>query len=106
MKSEILNIVSVLAILGLPSIFAMTMYCIRECRKFTKQLDILHSAQKAQMRAQLLEKYYVMKERGFAWADEVQEFENGYLAYHELVGVNGILDARRSEVLTFPTKVR
>lgn len=106
MEENVRLVVSWLGVLGIPSIFAMTMYCIRECRKFTKQLNILHSAQKAQMRSQLLAQYYVMKERGFAWADEVTEWENGYSSYHELVGVNGVLDARRAEVLHMPTKVR
>lgn len=98
--------VSILGILGIPSIFAMTLYCIRECCKFTKQLGILHSAQKAQMRSQLLEKYYLIKDRGFVFADELDEWMNSYNAYHDLVGINGVLDARKKELESYPSKVR
>lgn len=106
MLEDVRIAVAWLGVLGIPSIFAMTMYCIKECRKFTKQLEILHSAQKAQMRSQLLDKYYIIKERGFVWRDELDEWSNGYKAYHELVGENGVLDARKVELEKFPSKVR
>lgn len=99
-------IVSWFAVLGIPSIFAMTMYCIKACRKFTRQLEILHSAQKAQMRSQLLEQYYVILDRGWVWNTELIEWVNQYTAYHELVGNNEILDARKEELMKFPSKVR
>lgn len=106
MSEDIRVIVAWLGCLGIPSIFAMTMYCIRECRKFTKQLTILHSAQKAQMRSQLLTQYYEIKNRGFVWADELDDWVNQYIAYHELVGENGVLDARKSELMQMTSKVR
>lgn len=99
-------IVSIFAVLGIPSIFAMTMFCIKECRKFTKQLTILHSAQKAQMRSQLLTQYYDIKNRGFVWADELDDWVNQYVAYHELVGENGVLDMRKTELMQMTSKVR
>lgn len=106
MPEDIKVIVAWLGCLGVPSIFAMTMYCIKECRKFAKQLDILHSAQKAQMRSQLLVQYYEIKNRGWVWSDELDDWMNQYNAYHELVGENGVLDSRKSELILMPSKVR
>lgn len=93
-------------ILGTPTIFALTAWCVKRCIGFGKSLAILHSAQKAQMRSQLLDKYYVIKERGFVWADELDEWINQYNAYHELVGVNGVLDSRKDELTKYPSRVR
>ena len=106
MINELRSLVAILGVLGIPSIFAMTMYCIKACRKFTRQLEILHSAQKAQMRSQLLEQYYVILDRGWVWNTELIEWVNQYTAYHELVGNNEILDARKEELMKFPSKVR
>lgn len=106
MIEEVRIAVAWLGCLGIPSIFAMTMYCIKACRKFTHQLEILHSAQKAQMRSQLLEQYYVIIDRGWVWDTELTEWINQYTAYHELVGNNEILDARKDELKHFPSKVR
>lgn len=103
---NIKTFVTWLTIFGTPSIFATTMYCIKECRKFTKQLQILHSAQKAQMRSQLLEQYYLIKNRGYVFADELDDWNNQYKAYHELVGENGVLDARKDELVKFESRVR
>ena len=106
MFEELREALAWLGIFGIPSIFAMTMYCIKECQKFTRQLNILHSAQKAQMRSQLLSAYYKIKDRGFVWSDELDDWMNQYKAYHELVGENGVLDARKTELEHFPSQVR
>ena len=45
---------SVLQVLGLPTIFALSCWCAKKCVQFSKNLNILQSAQKAQMRSQLL----------------------------------------------------
>lgn len=106
MSEDIRVIVAWLGCLGIPPIFTLTVWCAKECRKFTRQLEILHSAQKAQMRSQLLAQYYEIKNRGFVWADELDDFVNQYVAYHELVGQNGVLDARKTELMQMPSKVR
>lgn len=95
-----------LAIIGMPTIFGLTAWCVKACIKFFKKLDILEEAQKAQMRAQLMDKYYVIKERGYAWSDEVDEWVNQYNAYHVLKGPNDVLDARKTEILNIQAKVR
>lgn len=106
MGSGMKEIAAWLGMLGVPTIFALTSWCVRACIKFYRKLDILQEAQKAQMRAQLIEKYYEIKERGFVWSDEADEFANQYNAYHQLKGPNEVLDARKDEVMAMPSKVR
>lgn len=103
---QIKTISTWLSILGFPTIFCLTSWCVKSCIKFTKKLEILHSAQKAQMRSQLLEQYYLIKNRGWVWSDELDDWVNQYRAYHELVGENGVLDARKIELEHYPSKVR
>lgn len=95
-----------LSVLGIPTIFGLTSWCVTSCIKFTRKIEILHAAQKAQMRSQLLEQYYTIKDRGWVWDTELTEWCNQYNAYHELVGENAILDSRKVELVNFPSKVR
>ena len=95
-----------LQVLGLPTIFALSCWCAKKCVQLSKNLNILHSAQKAQMRSQLLDQYYHIKERTFVYADELDDWMNQYQAYHELVGVNGVLDRRKDELTHMPSEVR
>lgn len=104
--STLLGCVALLATLGFPTIFAMTVWCIKACKKFFKNLDTLQSAQKAQMRSQLLDQYYKYQERGWIYEDELNEWVNQHKAYHSLVGENGVLEAREKELLTMPSKRR
>lgn len=106
MTEQIRTVVDFLGILGIPTIFAMVVWCTKECVKFANRIDILHAAQKAQMRSQLLEKYYVIKDRGFVWADELDDWVNQHDAYLALVGKNGVLDARKAEIMLMTSKVR
>lgn len=106
MSDNIRVLVAWLGCLGIPPIFTITVWCARECKKFTKKLEILHAAQKAQMRSQLLTQYYEIKNRGYVFVDELDDWINQYMAYHELVGENGVLDARKAELIAMPSKVR
>lgn len=94
----------ILELVGVPSIFAITVWIIKLVTKLARQVDILQKSQKAQMRAQLLKEYEEYKERGFIRQLELDEWENQYQAYHELVGANGILDTRRAELLHLPVR--
>ena len=55
---EVKNVVIWMEILGIPTIFGLTSWCVNQCICFKRKLDILMKAQKAQMRAQLLKDYY------------------------------------------------
>ena len=58
MSEKIMELITWLGALGIPSIFAMTVWCIRCCLQYTRQLKVLAKAQQAQMRSQLLEQYH------------------------------------------------
>ena len=98
MSEKIMELITWLGALGIPSIFAMTVWCIRCCLQYTRQLKVLAKAQQAQMRSQLLEQYHFYMDDGWISEEHMEDWENQYQAYHSL-GENGILDSRRAELL-------
>ena len=106
MGNSIKEFAAWLGIIGVPTIGTLTVWCIKACLSFFKQLKILQEAQKAQMRGQLMDRYYIIKERGYIWSDEVDEWVNQYNAYHVLKGANAVLDTRKDELLSMQVKVR
>lgn len=105
MGSNIVKVVTVMGLLGIPTIFTMTISCIRSCRKYAKHLAILMKSQQAQMRSNLLDKYHFYMEQGFITEDELEDWENQYQSYHEL-GKNGVLDARREQLFKLPNETK
>ena len=102
MSSAVVKFVSWLGILGIPSIFTMTVWCIKSCIRYTRQLKVLAKAQQAQMRSQLLEQYHSYIKDGYISEEHMEDWENQYQAYHSL-GENGILDNRRNTLLKLPS---
>ena len=102
MSSAVAEFVSWLGILGIPSIFTMTIWCIKSCIQYTRQLKVLAKAQQAQMRSQLLEQYHNYIKDGYISEEHMEDWENQYQAYHSL-GENGILDNRRNTLLKLPS---
>ena len=102
MSSAVVKFVSWLGILGIPSIFTMTIWCIKSCIHYTKQLKVLAKAQQAQMRSQLLEQYHSYIKDGYISEEHMEDWENQYQAYHSL-GENGILDSRRETLMKLPS---
>ena len=102
MSSAVKEFVSWLGILGIPSIFTMTVWCIKSCIRYTRQLKVLAKAQQAQMRSQLLEQYHRYLKDGYISEEHMEDWENQYQAYHSL-GENGILDNRRNTLLKLPS---
>ena len=103
MSDSIKELIAWLSAFGVPSIFAMTAWCIQSCVQYTKQLQILAKAQQAQMRSQLLEQYHFYMDSGWISEEHMEDWENQYKAYHSL-GENGILDSRREQLLQLPNK--
>ena len=101
MSPEFKEFISWLSMLGIPSIFSMTAWCIANCIRYTKQLKVLIKAQQAQMRSQLLDQYHYYMESGWISEEHMEDWENQYKAYHCL-GENGILDSRRDQLLKLP----
>lgn len=100
---KILEISKWLDIIGIPTVFGLTSWCVIACIKFFKKLDILSKAQKAQMRSQLLNQYYMYKAIGSIAQEDLDDWINQYDAYHELVGPNGVLDKRKEELISMPS---
>ena len=97
------EILSIFALLGIPSIFTLIVFVLKKVKEDTKQIKILMNAQQAQMRSQLLKDYYHYVNRGFIYESELSDWENQYQAYHSL-GANGIMDNRRSRLLNLDVK--
>ena len=102
MSKGIMELITWLGALGIPSIFAMTVWCIRCCLQYTRQLKVLATAQQAQMRSQLLEQYHFYMDDGWISEEHMEDWENQYQAYHSH-GENCILDSRRAELMKLPT---
>lgn len=95
--------VSWLGIIGIPSIFIMTTWCIKSCIKFAKLLKVLLDSQQAQMRSQLLAQYKKYIKQGWIDLDDLEDWENAYQKYH-LLGANGVMDAKRDALLQLPNQ--
>ena len=98
MSSAVIKFITWMGMLGIPSIFAMTAWCIKRCVQYTKQLKVLAKAQQAQMRSQLLQQYHLYMDDGWISEEHMEDWENQYQAYHCL-GENGVLDSRRADLL-------
>lgn len=98
MHSVIKEFIAWMGILGIPSIFAMTTWCIKSCIQYTKKLKVLAKAQQAQMRSQLLQQYHLYMDAGWISEEHMEDWENQYQAYHSL-DENGVLDSRRADLL-------
>ena len=68
-----MELITWLGALGIPSIFAMTVWCIRCCLQYTRQLKVLAKAQQAQMRSQLLEQYHFYMDNGWISEERMRE---------------------------------
>lgn len=99
-----IQIITFFGLLGIPSIGTMIFWFVNICKKYTKDLQILQNAQKAQMRSQLLKQYYFYKEQGWIYSDDLDDWMNQYNAYHQLKGENGVLDSRKDELIKLPSK--
>lgn len=96
------QIVAYMGVLGIPSIFVMTGWCIKTCIKFTKDLNFISSAIKSQIRSDLMKDYECYSKRG--WCSEVEQTEwlNRYKNYHNLYGENGVLDKKKDAMEDMP----
>lgn len=100
----------ILGIIGVPSVWSICVVLGKAIKKISKDVAILQSAQKAQMRSQLLHQYYfyenIVANGEKIASDDIDDWINQYEAYHELVGKNGVLDTRKEALLKFPTYQR
>lgn len=95
------TIVQIMSLIGIPSIFSLLVILFKFIAKIIGDVSILQSAQKAQMRAQLLKDYEFYKARKYVLQVELDEWMNQYRAYHKLVGENEVLDDRKEKIKEF-----
>lgn len=101
MSEGLKEFVGWMGIIGIPTIFSMTAWCIKACTKFTKQMKVLLDSQQAQMRSNLLKDYKKYISAGYIELEDLDDWENQYQKYH-LLGANGVMDAKRNELLKLP----
>ena len=100
---KILLVLNFLAVLGVPTIFAVVVALTKKVGKYSSQIKVLMNAQQAQMRSQLLKDYYTYTKRGYVLESELEDWESQYQAYHSL-GANGILDSRRDALMKLESR--
>ena len=85
-------------IIGVPALFTITVWFGKKVILFGSQMKILMNAQQKQMRRELTMDFHMYMEHGYIEDDELDLWEAGYQAYHEL-GQNGIMDNRRDKLI-------
>lgn len=99
MSEDLRTVVSWLALLGVPSIFTIVAALGALFSKSLKSIYILQQAQKAQMRSQMLKQYDEYMAQGYIEPIYLDDWINQYDAYHQLVGANAVLDARKEDLI-------
>lgn len=95
---EVRNIVNVMALIGVPSLFACVVWFAKKVTLFGKQMKILMNAQQKQMRRELQMDYHKHMDAGFISDEDLDMWEASYQAYHAL-GQNGIMDKYRQKLI-------
>lgn len=107
MSEQFKEIVAWLGIFGIPSIFTMTMWCVKRCVGYSKRLSVLIKSQQAQMRSQLLKDYHIYMDKyereGYIYDSQQEDFNNQYQSYH-ILGANGVMDSKYEKIMSLPTK--
>lgn len=99
------HFLDIMAMVGFPTLFACVVAFFRVCYNFGKRLDILMNAQQKQMRRDLTQDYHKYMDAGHIEDDDLDMWEQAYQAYHAL-GVNGIMDSRREDLIHLNSKGR
>lgn len=98
------TIASWLSVLGMPTLTAIIIFMFKSVKKSVSDITILHRAQKAQMRSQLLEQYAKYKNQGYIEQIYLDDWLNQYDGYMHLVGANHVLEARKADLLKLPVR--
>lgn len=98
----IIKVVTILGVLGIPSIFTMAVWCIKACKNFAESLNFISSAIKSQIRNDLIKDYDAYTTRGWCSTVEQTEWINRYNNYHNLYGENGVLDNKYTIITNMP----
>ena len=96
--NELRTIVNIMAVVGIPSIFACVVWLAKKLIQFGKRMDILMTAVQKQMRRELTQDYHKHMDAGCIDDDDLELWVSGYNSYHDL-GQNGIMDSRRDDLI-------
>jgi hypothetical protein len=103
-SESVKNLTYWLALLGVPGIFTIVVFMFKTLMKAIQSVNILQKAQKAQMRSQLLKQYEEYMGQEYIEQIYLDDWINQYNAYHQLVGANAVLDARKDDLIKLPNK--
>ena len=103
--NELKNIVNLMALIGIPSLFACSAYFIKACMRFSKKIDTLMNAVQKQMRRELTQDYHRYIDAGCIDDDDLDLWMEGYKAYHDL-GQNGVMDKRAADLIDLNARPR
>jgi hypothetical protein len=95
---ELRNVINVMALVGIPSLFACVVWFGKKVTQFGKRMEILMNAQQKQMRRELTMDYHKYMTAQYIDDDDLDVWEQAYQAYHAL-GENGIMDSRREDLI-------
>ena len=98
MMNELKDIVTAMALFGIPSLFTCAVFFVRACVKFSHKIDILMGAVQKQMRRDLTQDYHKYMDAGYIDDDDLDLWMSQFTSYHDL-GKNGVMDARRDDLI-------
>ena len=96
--NELRNVASLMALIGVPTLFACASYFIKACVKFSKKIDVLMNAVQKQMRRELTQDYHKYMTAKHIDDDDLDLWISNFDAYHSL-GANGVMDSRREDLI-------
>ena len=98
----LVQIATFFGIIGVPTIFGLTVWCVKACIKFTKALQFISSAIKSEIRCDLIRDFEEYEQRTWCSLVEQTEWLNRYESYHNLYGENGVLDVKKKIIESMP----
>lgn len=96
------DIIETMAMIGIPSVFTISLACFTMCLKFTRSLMFISSAIKSQIRNELIKDFETYQDRKWCSTIEQTEWLNRYKSYHNLYGENGVLDNKKTIMENMP----
>lgn len=97
------NLLDAMALIGIPSVFACVVWMGKKLLLFGRDMRILMNAQQKQMRRTLMIDYHKYMDADKISDEELEFWEEDYQAYHSL-GMNGIMDSRRADLMELSKK--
>lgn len=102
---ELRNVINIMALVGIPSLFAISGWFVKACYRFSKKIDVLMNAVQKQMRRELTQDYHKYIAQGFIDDDDLDLWLANFDAYHSL-GANGVIDSRREDLIKLNSQQR